>query len=321
VHYLNIATLGYAADLNNTIWPPLYPGLIWLVSRVIPDPLMAALILSNLACWLGFFLLYRLVDGEWSQTVARQSIYLMCIFPTAFFLLAGYTESLFLALAVGAMWMARRRMWFWSGVLTALTALTRLQGVFLVIPVAWEIWVAFRDQEEPFRKTLVGLIALCLPVFALGVYYAEIHFGIGAPFPWQSITAGWEEVFGWPWQGILGNGQALWQGITGGQIPFGTTLYDLVIALLVIGLIIVGWRRIPISYSLYSAAVFLPSLMKVTTGNLLVSITRYAIVLFPVFIVLAMVLKRKISNLVWFGICVGSQALFLAVFYLAFWVG
>jgi hypothetical protein len=321
VHYLNIATLGYGNDLNDTVWPPLYPGLIWMLSRVIPNPLTAALILSNLACWMAFYLLYRLVDRDWGANIARKTVFLVCIFPTAFFLLAGYTESLFLALAVGAMWMARERRWLWAGLLAALAALARTQGFILLVPLAWEWWTAYRGGGRNLRQSAASLIPFSFPVIATAGYFAYVHWIAGGPWYWESASEVWQEVFRWPWQGIFGNIQALWQGVSGGQVPLGTTLYDLVIALLVIGLTAAGWKRIPISYSLYSVAVFLPSLMKVTTGNLLVSITRYAIVLFPIFIVLALVMKRKITSLAWFGVCVGSQALFMAIFYLAFWVG
>lgn len=94
VNYIEIAQNGYA-NPQNTIWPPLYPLLIRGGLALGLHPLAAALLVSNAAA-LGFFwLLYRLAEREWDAALARHTLLAVVIFPTAFFLVAGYSESLF----------------------------------------------------------------------------------------------------------------------------------------------------------------------------------------------------------------------------------
>ena len=67
---------------------------------------------------------------------------------------AVYTESLFLALSVGAFYLARRQRFAWACVTAAAAALTHVEGVLLVAPLAYMYW---RDRGRPLvlRRALV----------------------------------------------------------------------------------------------------------------------------------------------------------------------
>ena len=56
---------------------------------------------------------------------------LICVFPTSYFFLMPYTESLFFLLAVTAFWGARRGEWAVAATAAALAALTRSVGIVL----------------------------------------------------------------------------------------------------------------------------------------------------------------------------------------------
>ena len=60
--------------------------------------------------------------------MAKRAILYLAVFPTAFFFLAGYTESLFLALALGSLYAAYKQKWSWSVVMGMFTALTFARG-------------------------------------------------------------------------------------------------------------------------------------------------------------------------------------------------
>jgi len=321
IHYLKIAVYGYAADLQNAVWPPLYPLLTRFFDVFSPSPLLAGLVVSLLALTAAFYGLYCLLSEDFDEAIARRVLFLMTIFPTAFFLQAVYTEALFLLLAVGVLWALRQKRWWLAGGLAAIGALSRNQGLTLVCVLAWEAgrtaW-----QERPLRPALaLRFIPAGLPVLAWGGYVLFAHYGLGAPWYWQLVGRVWQERFGLPWQGLIGNIVALVQYIQGYPIPLGTTLFDLGLGLLGLGMMIAMTRRVPAAYLAYAWPLLLSALMKMTEGNLLLSVSRYAILWLPLFIGQALLWRNRWGQMAWFAFAVGSQILFLSIFYLGYWVG
>src|SRR2546430_12512406 len=70
--------------------------------------LVSALIVSAIALIAAALLLRRLAQIDLSPEIALRSVWFFLIFPTAYFLHAPYTESLFLALAIGSIFAARK---------------------------------------------------------------------------------------------------------------------------------------------------------------------------------------------------------------------
>ncbi|HNT55472.1 MAG TPA: mannosyltransferase family protein [Anaerolineaceae bacterium] len=313
VNYIEIAQHGYA-NQQNTIWPPLYPLLIRAGMGLGLHPLAAALLASNAAALGVFWLLYRLAAREWDATRARRTLLAVVIFPTAFFLVAGYSESLFLLLAVGSLSAARTRRWLLAGLLGAAATLTRHQGIFLALPLAWE---GLQTLPQTRRQLPQWLIGLGLPGLAMLGYGLYIHFGLGADWPWQTLSAGWNQHLGWPWEGMIGNLRAL---LAGAPVGGGTLFFNLTLALLSIGMLIAGARRLPVSHSLLGWALLLSVLVKVQNDGLLGATARYALLIFPIFFVLGGLLKLRWVRLVWGLVSLLSQALLLAAFYWWAWV-
>ena len=81
--------------------------------------------------------MYALTRNEFSEEIARRAVLYAAVFPTAFFFLAPYSESLFLLLVLLSFWSARRGRWAMAGATGALAALTRNLGV-LVVPLDLE---------------------------------------------------------------------------------------------------------------------------------------------------------------------------------------
>ena len=112
---------------------------------------MAALVVSNLAFVGVLFCLHRLTERHLGAAAARRSALYLAIFPTAFFFLAAYTESLFLLLTLAAFLLAHERRWWLAGVMGLLASLTRLQGIVLPLPL---LYMYLRDRE--FRLSRLG---------------------------------------------------------------------------------------------------------------------------------------------------------------------
>ncbi|MEA2497706.1 MAG: hypothetical protein QOH26_111, partial [Actinomycetota bacterium] len=115
--FLRIATDGYAAADGSAAFFPLYPLLVRGLSTVLGGhPLAAALIVSNLSYAGGLIVVYLLTAHEWTRDTARRTVLYMALFPTAFFFVAPYSESLFLFLSVSCLYAARRERWLLAAV-------------------------------------------------------------------------------------------------------------------------------------------------------------------------------------------------------------
>ena len=72
-HYLHIAQTGYAG--TEVAFFPLYPFLIRLLSALIGNPLLAGLVISNIASFFGLLYCYRLVEHQYSRPVAQRATF------------------------------------------------------------------------------------------------------------------------------------------------------------------------------------------------------------------------------------------------------
>ena len=106
--YLHIAQNGYT-KASYTVFFPMYPLLIRLFGAVFGSNVAAAMLISAVSFVLGLRLLYRLTELELDSRAADAAVLLLAFAPMSLFFTAAYTESLFLALSVGAFYAARRR--------------------------------------------------------------------------------------------------------------------------------------------------------------------------------------------------------------------
>src|SRR5207245_11229821 len=150
-------SFGYEPGENATAFFPLYPSLVRVTSLLPPlgNVALAGIIVSSVAYVLAVTGLYRLVRQDFGRPVARRTVLYISVFPAAFFLFAPFTESLFLALTVWAIYFGRQRTWDGVALCGAMAALTRIQGVLLVFPIAWLAILAWRDLLRR-RRTARG---------------------------------------------------------------------------------------------------------------------------------------------------------------------
>jgi hypothetical protein len=285
--YLEIARHGYAC-YGSSAFLPLYPLLTRILGTILlGNNLAAALIISSLACFVAFYLLYQLtLELTGSAASAKIAVIALAVFPTSFFLMAGYTESLFLALATGAYLAARRGFWLTAGTLAALATLTRLQGIILLLPLGLELILTRRQQLRRWQTWL----AFSLAPAALLLYILFIRLSTGIVFPWAPLSAAqgvWHLAFGWPWEGILRDIQGMFAdpGI-GSLLSF--KLLDPLSALLFLGCAFLAFRRLNLPLALFLVIMWASSVTKLNADGYTTSISRYMLALFPAFIVLGM---------------------------------
>jgi hypothetical protein len=108
----------------------------------------------------------------------RALIYLM-IFPTAVFLVAPYSEALFLAGAIPAFYYARRSRWQYVALPAAVAMGSRAAGIFLIFGLAVEF---IRQRDFTREKLLTAGLALTIGLLPLLAYGAFLNQAFGNPF-------------------------------------------------------------------------------------------------------------------------------------------
>jgi hypothetical protein len=311
--YLSIATNGYSysqGKWSNVAFFPLYPLLMKMMAFGAQDIQLltiAGWFVSNISTILALILFYRLIimNGD-TTNVARRAVWLLAFFPTSFYFSVVYTEGLFLLLAVGAFYFARKRRWLIAGILGGLSAATRFIGVLLLIPLAYE-WL----QQKP--RHWLSVLTLFLVPCGLLAYMLYLKHTFGDPLLFVKAQEAWRRT-----TGIISAIQRLNYLLTTPGLGPRILSRAADIAFLVVGgvlLLGVFWRQ-RLSYQLYA---FYALAVPLATLQV-VSIPRYLLVIFPLFIVMAQWLKKSVLyhlTLTIFGLL---QAALVVRWSLGYWV-
>ncbi|EKD65755.1 MAG: hypothetical protein ACD_49C00094G0001, partial [uncultured bacterium (gcode 4)] len=132
LHYISIARDGYA-QFEQAFFP-LYPLVIKYSSPLFSNNrLLTGLIISNISFLIGITIFARSYkDSSWMM-------FFLLAFPTSFFFGAVYTEGLFFLLLISTLYFLKKENYLAVIVFAFLTSLTRLVGVFLIIPIIFHL--------------------------------------------------------------------------------------------------------------------------------------------------------------------------------------
>jgi hypothetical protein len=202
--YYRIAEHGYGSLPQDVAFFPLFPMLVHGLNAVLPgDALVPELIVGNLAAYGALVLLHRLVLTELGRPLADRTVWLLGVFPTAYFLAAPYNHSLFLLLAVGCLYAIRRKTWWLAGVLGALAGATRSDGVLLMLPFAYEY---LRVRGWDWRRIRGGVLWLAAVPAGLLAFAAYCWSRYDDPLAFSHAQSYWGKQVSWP-------GYTLWEAV------------------------------------------------------------------------------------------------------------
>jgi hypothetical protein len=276
--FLRIATAGYVDGDGSAAFFPLYPLTIRAVSPLMGGhPLAAAFLVSNAAALGAMVALYFLTASEFDETVARRTVLYLAVFPTSFFLLAPYSESLFLVLVLVSLWAARRSRWWLAGAAAALAAATRNLGVLLVLPLVVE---AVHQSRERRRSPVMPLVASVGAMVGLAAYlgYWEVVSGDALAPIHQQAT--WLREFSFPWVSVLRATDVAFAFV--GVYPGGYHLMDwLLVTPALVAAVWVALRTRPL-YGVYTWAGLLAPLSFIFEPRPYMSLPRFLLPLFPI---------------------------------------
>ena len=331
-HYVALAADGYLQPPDNAspAFFPLYPMLMRSFTGLFGGPLspgalsLWGVLVSLLFLPFALYFVYRISEHGWGQGVAKRTVLVLAFFPAAFFLNAAYTESLFLALSAASLWALRvRRDLLLACALAGLATATRNVGIFLILPLAYE-W--FRNRDRYGWRALY----LALAPSGLILYSAYLWARFGNPLLFYTEQSRWGRGDAGPF-GIVSNvlreaGEGLARLLDPGlladptlgkladRVSSAQNAFDLALLGLIVAVLILGWRVLPPELSAYSILLVAPAVLFGPQQNPLMGLPRYALVAFPLFIVLGVLLDSRRSLGAWLILSAAASLVLCAMF-------
>ena len=349
-YYQEIAEFGYSGNDGSIAFYPLFPWLVRLVACVSRSYLAAGLIVSGIASVVAAILLRRLVHLDYEESVAMRSVWFLLIFPTAYFLHIGYSEGLFLALALACILAARGERWWLAGVLGAFCWMTRATGAVLVPALAVEAAQQWRvrrrscshgpvgrpstaqpsDVGRPQLRTPDGFVPrrigaysalpvgcspwnwqwLWIAIMPAGfAVYLLINWSVsGDPFAFlQARKTLFEQSFASPLTGIR---QAIWAHYPSPHEAEMVGTQELFFVALGFVCTIISWIKLRPVYAMWMTG----SWILCASVNFFRSMPRYTLMMFPIFILFALLGRNRF----WAGVLTAWSLLFFALFAVLF---
>jgi Gpi18-like mannosyltransferase len=314
-HFLELAARGYwSADPARIVLFPLYPLLIAIVSWV-ASPLVGAMALALAFSLLAAGGLYLLVQLDSDRETSRLSVVAMNLFPTAFVFVAPYSESLFLALVVWSFLFARRGNWTLAGLAGGLAAATRIQGAFLIPALAVEYLVQKRVlQTRRLDRDVIWIAVACLgPLSYLAINWVVFHdplYFVEAQRFWFHV----QNAAPWDWMPGFVN-----TALTGTMNEGWLTVYVAPLVAFAVLAATAIWcffsRASRLSYAIYT----LLTLVSFLTLNWPISVPRYILGVFPIFILGGQLGRRPWLGPPLFAASVLLLGLFTTLFVIGHW--
>jgi len=224
---------------------------------------------------------------------------MLLAFPTAFFLLAPYPESLALAFVALALVSAKSERWLLAGVMAAGAAMTKYYLVVVAVALCAEVWRVQRQRAEGSltRLTLLNragdltrVAGPTMGAFLAWMMYLQIHLGNPIAFA-QAQAAQWHRHIGAPWALAYRTASDLvhWRFLDT-SVQSVTELFDTVTVILLAIATVYAYKRLDRTYAIVLGlgwCVF-------TFQTILLSVTREVLVLAPLFVVFgAWTVKRR----------------------------
>lgn len=313
-HYLRIAEHGYGqaypGDDNRFLiyFPPLFPFFIYALHFISGLSFaVSAFIVSNFFSLLASFVLFLLVNFETgSKRMSHYAVLFLNLFPTAYFLLVPYSESVFLFFVILTFYNLRVRKNFYGASIAAAAAVLSRSVGFLLIPVLFIWLLANRNREENYFKSIFQLSFISLPVVAflsqnfVGYFHHNDFMFIFNYRPNYTIQFGT-----YPFHDMLQAFQSVWNSpaLLRDQEFLMTSFWSAVFLFTSSLILLFSCRRINWIYLFFSISY----LGFLSSCSHLIALPRYVLCCFPLYLVFVQIKNRFLLH----ATLIGSFALLL----------
>lgn len=317
-HYLALAQNGYQP--LTYFFFPLFPYIIRFLTSSKDILLLAetGLVISNLSFLIALLGIYKLVKLDFKDNIAKLVIILLLIFPTSFYFGAYYTESIFLALIIWSFYEARKGNFFLASVTAALASATRIVGIILFFSLFIEYFLNNRRRVFNSALSIILISPLGLIIY---IYYLFRQTGDPLIFLHEVSIYGQQRS-----STLILLPQVLYRYVFkilpainySDFANIFTTYLEFGIALLFLTLIIYSFWKLKLSYAIYALLSFLIP----TLAGSFSSMPRYALAIFPVFILSAIYIEKipKIYKYFLFSVMLILMSIATALFWRGYWI-
>jgi Gpi18-like mannosyltransferase len=301
-HYTNIVQSGY--KYPDQAFFPLWPLIIKLVTLTGIPQYVATVLLTTLFSITAVCLLYLLTTKLFGTAQAKKTLLLFCAFPSSFFLFANYTESLFLTLILATFICLENKSYYRAALFGALGTATRFTGIALTAS-----FLCIKNLSLKTKLALIG-ISIC----GLFSYMLYLKITVNDPLLFKNAQEWWCNEHKINPKYVEFVCELKFPLITllnfNSVITKRYMLPDYIIAIIFVGLLIPTYKHLKLEYFVFAAT----NLLIPLTYGRIVSMTRFALVIFPVFLILPLVLKNKAGYTLTLIYCGTVQVLFVTLF-------
>ncbi|MEU8134074.1 mannosyltransferase family protein [Streptodolium elevatio] len=316
VHYMHIARDGYFPDTpgpdlrpgdegwdNREAFFPGFPLLLRAVHTAVPNWTAAGLLISLAAGAVAVLALARIARHHFGDDrTARLAVLFLLVSPCAVFLAAGYTEALFLALALPAWLAALRGNWPHAALLACLASSVRVSGLFLTAALAVHYATTAttearrrkatahpRRPAEPRPSPWRHLPWLALPALPPALYTWYLHTRTGDWMAWKHAEErGWHRRFHAPWDAW----QTTWNAAFDNTYPTGYAVeWQAELLAMAVGVTLATFLLVRRRWA--EATYVALSLWALGTSYWYMSIPRATLLWWPLWIMLAAAAHRR----------------------------
>lgn len=200
-HYLHLAHSGYQRFEQSFF--PLFPLAINLLSKLFGRSyFLTGFSLANICFGLGFYVFQHYLKLFLKKETSFWTLLFLLAFPTSFFFNAVYTEGLFFLLVISSFYFMKTKKYLLAAFLAFLASLTRLVGIFLVIPLIISLIV--ENQQFLLEKTTIKskmvsscsflkshplwILILISPILGLLTYMTYLFFSFHDPLAFYNMS-------------------------------------------------------------------------------------------------------------------------------------
>src|SRR3990167_3147588 len=187
-HYLQIAERGYLLNSDFAFFP-FFPALIKFFALILNgNYLLSGLLISNLAFVVFLLIFYKFVKDKYSKDIAFFATVTYLVFPTSFFAVSYYSESVFLLLVILTLKFLKDEKFLLASIATFFASLTRLFGIFLAISIVYSY---FANIKFKFNKIDARMLHIVVAFLGLAVYSLYLFANFNSPLKFLNVQSFW----------------------------------------------------------------------------------------------------------------------------------
>jgi len=284
--YSAIVAAGYSLKnyaMSNVTFFPLYPLLWKLVWWLSPWSRFASGVLTaNLAALSFSLIFFHWVQNRYHTAQAQKALIILLAFPTSFFLISAYSESLFMLLVVIVFLLADKKQWAEAALVAGLASAARPVGLSLWPTLIYLYYTTQSSQTNQLVNLKNQLAVWLLPPIGLAAFSGYLWWQLNEPWAWAVNQQLAGRIFTWPWHTLT----AYFFNIVNRGDLWLTHLSEAA-ALLFVSLLLPAVWRLNKGYLIFIVTSLLPALFSGTLGSL----PRFVLALPPLFVIMAQVTK------------------------------